>query len=73
MYTNTPDGHFTLDRHPAHAQVLVVSACSGHGFKFASALGEACADLLGGGAPRFDFTPFAIARFGSGAPLTPVR
>jgi sarcosine oxidase len=73
MYTNTPDGHFTLDRHPAHSSVLIVSACSGHGFKFASALGEACADLLGGGAPRFDFTPFAIARFQSGAPLTPVR
>lgn len=45
MYTNTADGHFLLDRHPKHANVVVVSACSGHGFKFAPVLGEAAADL----------------------------
>src|SRR5207249_4124140 len=40
MYANTRDGHFILDRHPAHDRVLVISACSGHGFKFSSAIGE---------------------------------
>ena len=40
FYTNTPDEHFLLDRHPRHQSVYMVSACSGHGFKFAPALGE---------------------------------
>jgi sarcosine oxidase len=35
MYTNTPDEHFILDPPPDHSQVLIVSPCSGHGFKFA--------------------------------------
>lgn len=43
LYTNTPDGHFWIDRLPDQAEVLIASACSGHGFKFASALGEAIA------------------------------
>ncbi len=48
FYTNMPDGHFMIDHHPANHQVLVVSACSGHGFKFASALGQlVCAEVLG--------------------------
>ena len=34
-YTNAADGHFIVDRHPAHDRVVVISACSGHGFKFA--------------------------------------
>jgi sarcosine oxidase len=62
LYTNTPDGHFLLDRHPRHRRVVIASPCSGHGFKFAPAVGEAVADLLAGAAPRFDLAPFAIAR-----------
>ena len=46
LYTNTPDGHFLLDRHPQHARVLIVSPCSGHGFKFCPVIGEIAADLL---------------------------
>jgi len=46
MYTNTPDEHFLIDRHPRHAQVMIVSACSGHGFKFSSAIGEAVAGAV---------------------------
>ncbi|HEX5633032.1 MAG TPA: N-methyl-L-tryptophan oxidase [Gemmatimonadales bacterium] len=63
MYTSTPDGHFVLDRHPAHADVVVASPCSGHGFKFASALGEVLADLATDATPAFDLSPFALARF----------
>ena len=58
LYTNTPDEHFWIDRHPAHAQVLIVSACSGHGFKFASVIGEIVADLLVEGRSRFDLSLF---------------
>jgi sarcosine oxidase len=63
MYTNTPDGHFIVDRHPAHPQVVLASPCSGHGFKFASALGEVLADLALDAAPSFDLRPFRLARF----------
>jgi sarcosine oxidase len=62
-YTNTPDGHFILDRHPAHANLFVVSACSGHGFKFAPAIGELVADTLTGGEPRVEAHAFRIGRF----------
>jgi sarcosine oxidase len=48
LYTDTPDGHFLITPHGRDRDVLVVSACSGHGFKFASAIGEAVADLLMG-------------------------
>jgi sarcosine oxidase len=64
MYTNTPDLHFVFDAHPAHANVLLVSACSGHGFKFASAIGEAAAQWARDGAPRQDMSLFSLARFG---------
>lgn len=54
LYTNTPDGHFLIDRHPNHPRVLVASPCSGHGFKFASAIGEMVCDLVIRGESRFD-------------------
>jgi sarcosine oxidase len=63
IFTNTPDRDFIVDFHPEYPQVLVSSACSGHGFKFASALGEVHADLLTTGAPRFDLSPFRIDRW----------
>ena len=46
MYTNTPDAHFIVDRLPDHPNVLVASACSGHGFKFSTVIGEILADLV---------------------------
>ena len=62
MYTNTPDRNFVIDRHPMHDRVVVVSACSGHGFKFAPAVAEVVADLVDGLQPRVDLSPFAIGR-----------
>ena len=58
MYTNTPDGHFLIDRHPDHSQMLLVSPCSGHGFKFSSAIGEVVADLVSKGKSAFDLSLF---------------
>jgi len=64
MYTNTPDEHFWIDWHPQQAQVLIASACSGHGFKFSSVIGEVLADLLIGGQSRFDLSLFRGRRGG---------
>jgi sarcosine oxidase len=42
LYTTTPDEFFVLER---HGPVVVGSPCSGHGFKFAPAVGERLAAL----------------------------
>jgi monomeric sarcosine oxidase len=42
LYTTTSDEHFVLER---RGRVVVGSACSGHGFKFAPAVGRRLADL----------------------------
>jgi sarcosine oxidase len=63
LYTMTPDGHFVVDRHPAAPQIVVASACSGHGFKFAPVMGEILADLAIEGRTRHDIGRFALARF----------
>ena len=46
MYTNTPDENFVIDHLPGYDGVVSV-ACgfSGHGFKFAPAVGEVLSDL----------------------------
>lgn len=49
-YTMTPDGDFLVTRVPGNDRVLLVSACSGHGFKHSAGLGEAVAALLVDGA-----------------------
>ncbi len=65
LFTNTPDHDFIIDFHPESRNVLLSSACSGHGFKFASAIGELQADLVSGGETRFDLSAFRISRFQS--------
>jgi sarcosine oxidase len=52
MYTNTPDANFIVDRLADHPNVVVASACSGHGFKFSSVIGEIVADLVLDGETR---------------------
>jgi len=52
MYTNTPDANFIVDRLADHPNVVVASACSGHGFKFSSVIGEILADLVVDGVTR---------------------
>ena len=42
LYTNTSDEGFVLER---HGRVVVGSACSGHGFKFAPIVGRTLAAL----------------------------
>jgi sarcosine oxidase len=65
LITDTPDGHFILDSLPGVPGVHIASACSGHGYKFASVVGEIMADRVQGRADRFDLEPFRLARFGA--------
>ena len=58
FYTNTPDRHYLIDRHPEHPQVVFASACSGHGFKASNAVGEALADLVMERDLQVDIEPF---------------
>jgi glycine/D-amino acid oxidase-like deaminating enzyme len=57
LYTLTPDGHFVIDRHPEHDNLVLCGGFSGHGFKFAPVIGEIAADLAleGGSHHRIDF------------------
>jgi len=64
MFTNTPDGHFIIDQHPNLPQVFYASPCSGHGYKFASVIGEIMADLGERGDTRWDISLFRADRFG---------
>lgn len=63
LFTNTPDEHFILDRDPDAPEVLLVSPCSGHGFKFCSVIGEIVADLVETGSTRHDISLFHLSRF----------
>ncbi len=63
MYTNTPDRDFVLDHHPAHPQVIYGCGFSGHGFKFASVIGEILADLAIDGRTRHAIGFLAASRF----------
>jgi sarcosine oxidase len=64
MFTNSPDNHFIIDLHPDYPQVSFASACSGHGFKFVSVVGEIMADLAERGETRHNIEFFRLDRFG---------
>lgn len=57
-YTNTPTTRFLISALPGADRIHVVSACSGHGFKFASAIGEAVAARLLGHPMKVDLSAF---------------
>ncbi|WP_435320656.1 N-methyl-L-tryptophan oxidase [Haloarchaeobius sp. TZWSO28] len=63
IFTNTPDEHFVLDTLPEHPQVTVGAGFSGHGFKFASVVGEILADLSEEDETDHDIDLFDIERF----------
>lgn len=62
MYTVTADEHFILDFHPESDRVVVASACSGHGFKHAAAIGESLAELALNGQSTLNIEAFRLAR-----------
>ena len=59
LYTSTADFRFVIDRHPVHSNVIVASACSGHGFKHSAAIGEAIAEWVAAGRAPDTLMPFA--------------
>ncbi|CAN5915373.1 N-methyl-L-tryptophan oxidase [soil metagenome] len=63
LYTNTPDHHFIIDTGEGMPDVVVVSACSGHGFKFASAIGDIAARMALGESATTDLSHFTAVRF----------
>lgn len=67
LYTNTPDEDFVIDLHPDDPRVVVISACSGHGFKFAPVVGDIAADLVCDGRTARDISRFSMARFAKSA------
>lgn len=67
LYTNTPDEHFVIDTVPGAPQVVVVSACSGHGFKFAGIIGDVAVDLAAHGGTDRPVGAFSLRRFATRA------
>lgn len=63
MYTMTPDEDFVIDRHPEHPNVVLGCGFSGHGYKFAAAIGQILADLATDTAPAFDIDFLSLGRF----------
>ncbi len=64
LYTVTSDFGFVIDTLPEAKNILLVSACSGHGFKHSAAIGEAAAQWALEGKSRIDLAPFRLSRFG---------
>jgi len=62
-YDMSPDEDFIIDTLPGHDNTLVITGLSGHGFKFASVLGEIACKFALGKEPGFDLTPFSLSRF----------
>jgi sarcosine oxidase len=63
IFTNSPDEHFIVDVSPSDDRVVIASPCSGHGFKFASVIGEIVADLAIAGETSHDIGLFRLNRF----------
>jgi sarcosine oxidase len=63
LYTRTGDDDFIIDRVGGAPQIIVASPCSGHGFKFAPAIGDILADLALAGETAQDIARFSLNRF----------
>ena len=65
LYTVTTDAGFVIARHPYWNKVLIVSPCSGHGFKHSAAIGEVLAQITIDGRSWLDLSKFKLDRFGT--------
>ncbi|MEM6469079.1 MAG: N-methyl-L-tryptophan oxidase [Planctomycetota bacterium] len=63
MYNMSPDEHFVVDGHPESERVVFAAGLSGHGFKFASVLGEILADLAESGQTDLPIDFLRLKRF----------
>ena len=63
MFSRTPDDDFIIDVHPENPNIILAGGFSGHGFKFASAIGSILSDLSVDGTTAHDISPFKLIRF----------
>ena len=63
LFTNSPDEHFIVDALPDSPQVVVGAGFSGHGYKFASVIGEIIADLAVDGTTEHNIELLRLGRF----------
>lgn len=67
LYVNSPDSHFIIDRHPnqrrSHNRVTIACGFSGHGFKFASVVGQVLADMALNGKTELPIEFLGLSRF----------
>jgi glycine/D-amino acid oxidase-like deaminating enzyme len=62
MYTNTPSEDFIIDHYPGNKNIIIASPCSGHGFKFSSAIGKLLCDMIFEKTLDFDISAFSIEK-----------
>lgn len=63
LYTNSPDGHFIIDELPENPNIVMAAGFSGHGFKFASGVGEVLKDMTLGGTVTDEIGFLGLSRF----------
>lgn len=64
FYTSTADQHFAIGPLPWAPNVILAAACSGHGFKFAPAIGEAVSQMARGLPTELPMDVFDVGRLG---------
>ena len=62
LFTFTPDEDFIIDQLTDFPHVIVAAGFSGHGFKFASVIGEVLSDIASKGSTRHDISMFSLMR-----------
>ncbi len=63
LYTVTPNSNFIIDYLPDNNNVVICSACSGHGFKFSGAIGEQIVKFINNEKTLVDFSLFKLSQF----------
>lgn len=61
-FTNAPGDRFVMGAMPGDNDLIILSPCSGHGYKFVPAIGEIAADLALEEEPEVDLTDFSVER-----------
>lgn len=61
-FTNAPEDRFIMGRSPEDADIILLSPCSGHGYKFAPVIGEVAASLALERETPVDISAFAVGR-----------
>jgi N-methyl-L-tryptophan oxidase len=63
FFENTPDRSPIIDHLPGHEGFWIIGGFSGHGFKYASVIGQIARDLVLRKSTGFNLEPFHLGRF----------